>query len=135
MSNNVNVVVLGGHLTRDVDLRFSDDGYAFASIGMCVNNRSKTAAGEWVDEPCFVDVKLSGKRAEAFAKYHSKGSACLFPRAALRFESWQDKTTGQNRSKLVVKAQDWEFVGEKQIAPVAGNTGGYDEGGGSDTPF
>lgn len=129
MSNNVNVVVLGGHLTRDVDLRFSGDGYAFATVGMCVNNRTKKGE-EWVDEACFVDVKLSGKRAEAFARFHGKGDACLFTRAYLKFESWDDKQTGDRRTKLVVKASDWEFCGgSRDSEPTARSTGG------ADTPF
>jgi len=127
VSNNVNVVVLGGHLTRDVDLRFSGGGVAYTSIGLAVNGRRKQG-DEWVDEPCFVDVKLFGKRAEAFAKFHGKGSAALFPRASLKYETWSDKTTGDKRSKLVVHAQDWEFVGEKKAVAAGGSTD-------DDTPF
>jgi single-strand DNA-binding protein len=118
MSNNVNVVVLGGHMTRDVDMRHSPDGIAFVTVGLCVNNRVKQG-DQWVDDPCFVDVKLSGRRAEAFAKFHSKGSACLFPRCYLKFESWEDKTTGERRTKLVVRASDWEFVGSEGRREVA----------------
>lgn len=97
-------------MTRDVDLRHSPEGIAFATIGVCVNNRVKKG-DQWVDDPCFVDVKMSGKRAEAFDKFHSKGSACLFTRCYLKFESWEDKSTGERRTKLVVRASDWEFVG------------------------
>ncbi len=131
MSNNVNVVVLGGHLTRDVEMRFSD-GVPYATVGMCVNNRMKRG-DQWVDDPCFVDVKLSGKRAEAFEKYHSKGSACLFPRCYLKFESWEDKSTGDRRTKLVVRALDWEFVGgNRDSAPERAPSGTQS---GNDSPF
>lgn len=119
---NINVVVLSGRLTRDVDLRFSGSGVAIANIGICVNRRRKKG-DDWVDEPVFVDVKMFGKRAEAFAKHHGKGDACCFPAGELVYESWEKD--GVARNKLVVHADSFEFV------PRAASAAPAEE----DTPF
>ena len=108
---NINTVVLAGHLTRDVELRYANSGTAIANVGLAINRRRKKG-DEWVDEPVFVDVKLFGKRAEAFAKFHQKGSAACFPQSELVFEQWEKD--GEKRSKLVVHASTWEFVGTKE---------------------
>lgn len=108
---NINTATVAGHLTRDVDTRFSNSGVAIANIGLAINRRTKRR-DEWVDEPVFVDVKMFGKRAEAFAKYHKKGSPACFPNCELVFEQWEKD--GDKRSKLVLHAQNFEFVGSKK---------------------
>lgn len=105
---NINSVVLAGRLTRDVDLRNTQSGIAIANIGLAVNRRRKKD-DQWIDEPVFIDVKMFGRRAEAFAKHHSKGDAACFPQCELVFEQWE--RDGEKRSKLVVHANGFEFVG------------------------
>tara|TARA_R110000737_G_scaffold47134_4_gene67042 strand:+ start:5336 stop:5686 length:351 start_codon:yes stop_codon:yes gene_type:complete len=106
---NINKLVLAGRLTRDVDTR-STAGGVVARIGMAVN-RKKKEGDKWVDEATYVNVTMFGKRAEAFARYHSKGSQCCFPNARLAFNSWEKD--GEKRSELYVVAEDWEFIGSK----------------------
>lgn len=108
---NINNGTYAGRLTRDVDLRHSDSGTAIANIGLAINRRRKRGT-EWVDEAVFVDVKLFGNRAEAFAKYHTKGSPACFPQCELVYESWET-ATGDKRSKLVLHANGFEFVGSR----------------------
>lgn len=114
---NINNGTYGGRLTRDVDVRFSENGTAIATIGMAINRRTKRG-GEWVDEPVFVDVKMFGKRGEAFARHHSKGDPAVFPSCELAFDKWEDKQTGAKRSKLYLIASNFEFV------PDGGRRGG-----------
>lgn len=128
---NINNGTYGGRLTRDVEIRFAASGTAIAKIGLAMNRRTKKQ-GEWVDEPVFVDVTMFGKRAEAFARHHSKGDPCVFPQCELAFDQWEDKQTGAKRSRLYLIASNFEFVpgGEKRDNAVgAART---DEG---DTPF
>ena len=108
---NINNVVLAGRLTRDVDIHFSKSGTAIASIGLAISRRTKRG-DEWVEEPIYVDVKMFGKRGEAFAKFHSKGSKACFPDCELVYEAWEKD--GVKRSKLVVYAQSFEFVDDKK---------------------
>ena len=112
---NINTVVIAGRLTRDVDLRFAHTGTAIANVGVAINRRRKRGE-DWIDEPVFLDVKLFGKRAEAFAKYHSKGSVACFPQCELVYETWEKD--GDKRSKLVVHAQGFEFCGSKETRSV-----------------
>lgn len=105
-----NKVILMGNLTRDPELRFTQSNMAICKIGLAVNRRFKDSqTNEWREEATFVDVTIFGKRGENFEKYHKKGQSA-FIEGSLRFDSWEDKNTGQKRSKLYVVADNWEFV-------------------------
>lgn len=116
-----NRVILMGNLTRDPELRFTNNNMAICKFGLAVNRRFKDGqSGEWKEEPTFIDVTIFGARAEPFAKYHSKGKPA-FIEGTLRMDTWEDKNGGGKRSKLYVVADTWEFVG--------GGTGRAEGGG------
>jgi single-strand DNA-binding protein len=128
-----NKVILMGNLTRKPEVRYLPNGNAICKFGLAVNRRFKDAAGEWKEEATFVDVTFFGKRGEAFAKYHDKGRPA-FIEGSLRLDQWDDKQSGEKRSKLYVVGDDWQFVGSSQGAgarePAAaageeGGAGGY----------
>jgi single-strand DNA-binding protein len=99
---NINQLVLAGNLTRDPEVRYLPSGTPVVKLGLAVNNRIKKG-NEWVDDPCFVDVTAFGNTAERAGKDFDKGqSICLTGR--LQFRSWDDKQSGQKRSKLEVVA-------------------------------
>jgi single-strand DNA-binding protein len=135
---NYNKVILMGNLTRDPEVRFSQSGMAICKLGLAVNRRYQDQSGEWKEEPTFVDVTIFGKRGEAFAKFHSKGKPA-FIEGELRLDQWDDKQTGQKRSKLYVVGNNWEFVGSGggggrgfEDTPESG--GGYRSGGYQSAP-
>ncbi len=103
-----NRVVLVGNLTRDIELRYIPSGMAVAEIGLAVNDRRKTANGEWVDEATFVDVTLWGRNAEVASEYLSKGSSILVE-GRLKLDRWE--TDGQKRSKLRVVGEKMQMLG------------------------
>jgi single-strand DNA-binding protein len=105
-----NRVILMGNLTRDIELRYIPSGSAVADITLAVNDRRKTASGEWVDEATFVDVTLWGRTAEVASEYLSKGSP-LFVEGRLKLDQWE--TEGQKRSKLRVVCDRMQLVGGK----------------------
>lgn len=109
MAGNVNKVFLMGNLTRDVELRALPTGTSVGNFGLAVNERYKDKSDQWVERANFFDCSIFGKRAEALAKYLSKGSP-VFLEGKLRFEQWQDKE-GNNRSKVTVAVDNFEFVG------------------------
>jgi len=131
--SSFNRVILMGNLTRKPEVRFTQSGMAICKVGLAVNRRFKDQSGEWKEEPTFVDVTLFGKRGEAFAKYHDKGRPA-FIEGELRLDQWQDKQTGEKRSKLYVVGNEWQFVGSNSGgagAPGGGReSGGYQESGG-----
>jgi len=116
---SINSITIGGRLSRDAELKFTPKGTAVASVSVANNRRWTTDSGEKKEEVTFVDVEMWGKTAEAFAKFHSKGSECLI-QGRLKQETWDDKATGKKRSKIVVVAEQWHFVGGKRDGQAEG---------------
>src|SRR5436190_19130327 len=120
-----NKVILVGNLTRDTELRYTPKGMAIAKIGLAVNRVWKNEAGESKEEVTFVDVDVFGRTAENVGQYMRKGRPILIE-GRLRLDQWDDKQTGQKRSKLGVVAETVQFLGS------GGSRGG--EGGGESAP-
>ncbi len=107
---NVNKVILIGNLTRDVDLKTLNSGASIAQIGLAINRKWKDKAGEDQEEVTFVDCEAWGKTAEIMAKYLSKGKP-VFIDGRLKLDSWDDKESGQKRSKMKVVVESFQFLG------------------------
>jgi len=119
-----NKVILMGNLTRDVELRHTNSGTPVTEIGLAVNEKRKDANGQWVEETTFVDITLWGRTAEVCNEYLGKGSGVLIE-GRLKLDQWDDKQTGQKRSKLRV-------TGERMtMLPRGENRGGGGGGGGN----
>jgi single-strand DNA-binding protein len=108
-----NKVILMGNLTRDPELRYTPKGTAVARIGLAVNRVWRTETGETKEEVTFVDVDAFSNMAENIAKYMKKGSPILIE-GRLKLDQWDDKQTGQKRSKLGVVCENFRFVGSAQ---------------------
>jgi single-strand DNA-binding protein len=121
-----NRVILLGNLTRDPELRYLQSGMAVTDIGLAVNDRRKNANGEWIEETTFVDVTLWGRTAEVVSEYLGKGAPILIE-GRLKLDSWDDKQTGQKRSKLKVVGERMQMVGAK--GQGGGGQGGGEGGG------
>lgn len=141
---SLNKVLLIGNLTKDPELRYTQSGLAVCDVRLAVNRRFQSQNGETKDETCFLDVTVFGKRGEAFSRFFQKGKP-VYIEGRLKHDTWDDKQTGQKRSKITVIAEDWQFVGPAQQgaggAPPAGrgrSGGGYapatEEGGGAEFP-
>lgn len=120
MSGKATAQVLG-RLGRDPEVRFLPNGTAKVSFSLAVSHQRKDEAGNWVEaKPSWVDCVLWGKRGEAFARFHAKGDLA-FVLGELRQDTWDDKQTGQKRSRLYVNGGEWDFVGSKKTdaGPVA----------------
>ncbi len=105
-----NKVILVGNLTRDPELRYTPKGTAIAKIGLAVNRVWTSESGEKKEEVTFVDVDIFGRTAENVAQYMRKGRPILIE-GRLRLDQWDDKQTGQKRSKLGVVAETVQFLG------------------------
>ncbi|MGD0900337.1 MAG: single-stranded DNA-binding protein, partial [Thermoguttaceae bacterium] len=113
-----NRVILLGNLTRDPELRYIASGTPVTELGLAVNDRHKTASGEWVDEPVFVDVTLWARLAEVASEYLSKGSP-VFIEGRLKFDTWETPD-GQKRSKLRVVGERMQLLGSRGGPPADG---------------
>ena len=123
-----NKVILVGNLTRDPELRYTPKGTAIAKIGLAVNRTWRNEAGETKEEVTFVDVDVFGRTAENVGQYMRKGRPLLVE-GRLRLDTWDDKQTGQKRSRLGVVAETVQFLGSP-----AGGGGEGGGGGGSSAP-
>ena|SRR5436309_14414375 len=106
---NFNKVILAGNLTRDPELRYTPKGVAIAKLGLAINRSWKNEAGETKEEVTFVDVDSFGRQAEVIAQYFKKGRPILIE-GRLRLDQWDDKQTGQKRSKLGVVLEGFSFI-------------------------
>jgi single-strand DNA-binding protein len=107
-----NRVILMGNLTRDPELRYIPSGTAVTDIGLAINDKRKNANGEWIEEVTFVDVTLWGRTAEVAGEYLSKGSP-VFIDGRLKLDEWQDKDSGQKRSRFKVVCDRMQLIGAK----------------------
>lgn len=129
MAGSYNKVILLGNLTRDVEIRAMPSGLSVGSFSIAVNERFKDRDGNWQERATFVDCEIFGARAEAMAKYLSKGSP-VFVEGRLRLDQWEDKNGGGKRSKLKVVCENFEFVGGGQGGGGGGGEGRASGGGG-----
>jgi single-strand DNA-binding protein len=130
---NLNKVILIGRLTRDVEARSFNNGGKVVKFGFAVNNRKKNQqTGQWDDEPVYLDCEAfnrgeQGKLADTIEKYCRKGSQiCIEGHLAL--DQWNDKTSGEKRSKLKIVVDSMQLLDGRQ---QEGEGGGYSgsEGG------
>jgi single-strand DNA-binding protein len=118
-----NRVILMGNLTRDPQVRYIPSGSAVAEIGLAVNRTwFDKQSNSRKEEVTFVDVTLWGRDAEVAGEYLTKGRSVLVE-GRLSLDTWDDKATGQKRSKLKV-------VGERLVM-VGGRGEGGGQGGGA----
>ena len=99
-----NKVLLMGNLTRDPEVKYTPKGMAVTDLGLAVNREYTTDAGEKREEVVFVDVAVWGRQAENCGEYLKKGRP-VFVEGRLQLDTWDDKQSGQKRSKLRVVAE------------------------------
>lgn len=121
-----NKVILLGNLTRDPELKYTPKGTAVAQIGLAVNRVYSNDQGEKVEEVTFVDVDLFGRTAEIANEYLRKGRPVLIE-GRLKLDSWDDKQSGQKRSKLKIIGEAMQLLGGRDNAGGGGGGGGGDE--------
>lgn len=107
-----NRVLLAGNLTRDPEVKFFANERAVASFGLAINRKFKGPDGELKEEVTFIDVEAWGRTAELVGQYLTKGSSC-FIEGRLRLDAWDDKKTGEKRTKIKVVAESVQFTGSR----------------------
>ena len=110
---NLNKVMLMGNLTRDPEIKYTPKGTAIAQLGLAVNRTWSNDAGEKQEEVTFVDVELFGRVAEIAGEYLKKGRP-VFVEGRLKLDSWDDKATGQKRSKMKVVGENIQLLGSRE---------------------
>ena len=124
---NLNKVMLIGNVTRDPEIRYTPKGTALVDLGLAVNRRYTAENGEKREETTFVDVTFWGRTAEIANEYLKKGRS-VYVEGRLQLDSWDDKATGQKRSKLKIVGEEMQMLGSRE----GGGGGG---GGASRTEY
>jgi single-strand DNA-binding protein len=146
-----NLVVEAGNLTRDPELKFTNNGIPVCNFGIAVNRvRSQN------DEVDFFDVSAWRELGETIANYKKKGDPILI-KGRLQFRSWEAQD-GSKRNKVDIVAEEVQFLsrgqgeesengasgGGQKAAEASGGSGsgtndpnaaGVDEDGFDDIPF
>ena len=132
---SLNKVMIIGNLTRDPEIKYTPKGTAIADIGLAVNRNYTTESGEKREEVTFIDVTLWGRTAEIVGEYCKKGRP-LFVEGRLQLDQWDDKQTGQKRSKLKVVGDNIQLLGGRESGEGGGRSGGgdYEERASSERP-
>ncbi|HJY53765.1 MAG TPA: single-stranded DNA-binding protein [Candidatus Udaeobacter sp.] len=107
---NLNKVLLLGNVTRDPEVRYTPKGSAVCDLGIAVNRNYTTESGEKREEVTFIDVTLWGRTAEVASEYLKKGRP-VFIEGRLQMDTWDDKQTGQKRTRLRVVAENMQLLG------------------------
>ncbi len=124
MAGSYNKVLLMGNLTRDIELKYTQNNNAVANIGLAVNRRFKSGDGQMREETTFVDCEAWGRTAEVMSQYLTKGRP-VFIEGRLKLDQWQDQQ-GNNKSKLRVVIDSFQFIDS--------SGGGGGGGGGGQAP-
>ena len=120
---NLNKVMLMGNITRDPEIKYTPKGTAIADFSLAINRKWKAESGEMRDETTFVGCVAFGRTAEVIGEYCKKGNP-LYVEGRLTQESWDDKTTGEKKSKTKITVEAIQLLGSKgdggqrQSAPV-----------------
>lgn len=118
----MNLVVIKGNLTRDPELRYTPKGTAIANISIAVNEVWYNEQKEKQEKVHFFEVDCWGNRAETVAQYFHKGKPILVT-GKLKLEQWDDKETGQKRSKVKIVMDAFDFCGDTKAGDQRTKTG------------
>lgn len=111
--SNLNKVMLLGRVSREIEARSFSDGTKAVNFGFVVNNKKKNQqTGKYEDEPVWLDCSAFGKTADLIDQYLQKGSQA-FIEGHLKLDQWNDKTTGEKRTKLKIVVDNVQFIGSK----------------------
>jgi len=128
-----NKVLLIGRLTQDLELRFTPSGTPVTDIRLATSRNFTTKDGDRREETLFIDVTVWGRQAENCCQYLRKGRQ-VFVEGYLKMDSWEDKNTGDRRTKYGVVAERVQFLDGPQRSddnsgPPPSRSSSYDDYG------
>ena len=112
----VNIVSLVGRAGRDPEARYFESGSMVANLSLAVNRNSRDDAPDWFN------LEIWGKQAQIAADYVRKGSL-LGITGSLKVELWTDRSTGEERSKPVIRVDRLDLLGSRRDAEGGGGAG------------
>jgi single-strand DNA-binding protein len=125
---NLNKVLLIGRLTRDPEFRTFANGGRVASFGFAVTNRRRNPqTGQWEDDPMFIDCSVfnsdNNKQADRVEQFGLRKGSQLFIEARLVLDRWDDKNTGEKRSKHKLIIDNFQMLDPRADGGAGGRSG------------
>ncbi|HEY9659114.1 MAG TPA: single-stranded DNA-binding protein [Allocoleopsis sp.] len=120
---SLNLITLVGRVGRDPEVKYFESGSVVCRLTLAVDRGRKNS-----DEPDWFNLEIWGKTAEVAANYVRKGSL-IGVTGALKFDRWQDRNTGAERTSPVVKVDQMRLLGSRRDneATMNGGFSGDDE--------
>ncbi len=116
--------IITGNLTRDPELRTTPNGASVCSFSVAVNRVFKDSSGNQQESVSFIDCSAWGKLGEMIGQYAKKGSGVLVS-GRLDQRSWEDKNSGQKRSRVEIVVEDFNFTGPANSSDNGGRGGNF----------
>jgi len=116
-----NKIILAGHLTRDIEVRYTQSGTAIANTAIATSRKFKSQTGEQKEETLFVDISFFGRTAEIANQYLRKGSKVLVD-GRLKLDQWTAQD-GTKRSKHSISVDSMTMLDNKGTNPSEAQMG------------
>ena len=126
MARGFSKAIIMGNLTRDPELRTTPNGASVCSFSVAVNRTYRDGSGNNVEQVSFIDCSAWGKLGETIGQYAKKGSGVLIS-GRLEQRSWEDKTSGQKRSRVEIIVEDFSFLPRSGGQGSSSNAGSYND--------
>ena len=107
-----NKTILEGHLTRDIEMKYTQSGSAIASTAIATSRKFKAADGTPKEEVLFIDITFFGRTAEIANQFLRKGSHVLID-GRLKLDQWTAQD-GTKRSKHQVTVESLTMLDKKE---------------------
>ena len=118
----VNSVALVGRAGSDPEVSYFERGSMVAKFTLAVNRRSRD------DKPDWFPLEIWGQQAQVAADYVRKGSL-LGIIGSFKLDRWTDRSSGEERTKPVIRVDRLELLGSKRDAEGGAGGGGYSASG------
>lgn len=125
MASDINRVILIGRLTRDPELKSTNNGTYFCRFSLASNHSIKKSDGSYEDKAGFFDCIAWGKSAEVLNKYTEKGKR-ICVEGNLRWSSWENNE-GKKQSKVEINVEGFQFLEPRNSGDGQGT--GQDQSG------
>ena len=134
MGRSVNKVTIIGTLGRDPELSYMPNGNAVINISVATDESyNDKQSGQKVERTEWHRLTAYGKLAEIIGQYLKKGRPIMVE-GRLKLDQWEDKQTGQKRSKMGVTLENFQFLDSRGEGGGNGGGGGGGNFSGGATP-
>ena len=108
----INKAILVGRLGKDPEIRSTPNGTSVAKFSIATDERFTDKSGEKQERTEWHDIEAWDRLAEICGQYLRKGSL-VYIEGTIRTDTWDDKETGQKRSRKKIVAREMKMLDKK----------------------